>query len=114
VTSCPTRAKRQRTDPALGDTSAEFGSASYYRGCGWNLHNIARWPGSAIRYVTHPIDGINQPWLYLGMLFSSFCWHREDIYLASINYMHSGAPKQWWVEQTNGAGTLARFTHFHS
>jgi len=30
------------------------------------------------------------------MLFSSFCWHREDIYLASINYNHSGAAKQWY------------------
>jgi hypothetical protein len=48
--------------------------------------------------VTHDIDGINKPWLYLGMLFSSFCWHREDIYLASINYLHLGAAKQWcWV-----------------
>jgi hypothetical protein len=46
--------------------------------------------------VTHSIDGINKPWLYLGMLFSSFCWHREDIYLASINYMHSGDGKQWY------------------
>jgi histone demethylase JARID1 len=32
----------------------------------------------------------------MGMLFSSFCWHREDIYLASINYMHTGAAKQWY------------------
>mmetsp|Transcript_18408 Transcript_18408/g.36372 ORF Transcript_18408/g.36372 Transcript_18408/m.36372 type:complete len:283 (+) Transcript_18408:155-1003(+) len=32
----------------------------------------------------------------MGMMFSSFCWHREDIYLASINYMHSGASKQWY------------------
>ena len=49
--------------------------------------------------MTHHIDGINKPWLYLGMLFSSFCWHREDIYLASINYLHLGAAKQWccWV-----------------
>ena len=48
-------------------------------------------PGS-----THSIDGINRPWLYLGMLFSSFCWHREDIYLASINYLHLGYSKQWY------------------
>jgi histone demethylase JARID1 len=31
------------------------------------------------------------------MLFSSFCWHREDVYLASINYMHAGEGKQWYV-----------------
>lgn len=73
-----------------------FGSDEYYRTCGWNLNNIASWPGSALRHVTHSIDGINRPWLYLGMLFSSFCWHREDIYLASMNYLHEGAPKQWY------------------
>jgi len=86
----------QPSDPPLGDTSAPFGSPEYYRTCGWNLNNISTWPGSAIRCVSHSIDGINKPWLYLGMMYSSFCWHREDIYLASINYMHSGDGKQWY------------------
>mmetsp|Transcript_32656 Transcript_32656/g.73723 ORF Transcript_32656/g.73723 Transcript_32656/m.73723 type:complete len:541 (+) Transcript_32656:516-2138(+) len=88
--------QRLPTDPPLGSTRAPFGSEEYYRCNGWNLNNISSWPGSAIRCITHSIDGINKPWLYLGMLFSSFCWHREDIYLASINYNHSGAAKQWY------------------
>jgi len=87
---------RRETDPPLGASTAPFGSDEYYRTCGWNLNNISAWPGSQIRHLTHPIDGINRPWLYLGMLFSSFCWHREDIYLASINYNHVGAAKQWY------------------
>ena len=43
-----------------------------------------------------PVPGINVPWLYVGMLFSTFCWHNEDNYLASINVNHVGAPKQWY------------------
>ena len=30
------------------------------------------------------------------MLFASFCWHVEDHYAHSINYMHWGAPKTWY------------------
>jgi len=43
-----------------------------------------------------PLNGVNVPWLYMGCLFSTFCWHNEDNYLYSINYHHSGAPKQWY------------------
>ena len=92
--------------------------------------------GSALRHLNNNIDGINRPWLYLGMLYASFCWHREvcfvrgrnirtyadtrvqayhtgtctcttqthkrvcnwiqDVYLASMNYLHVGANKQWY------------------
>jgi hypothetical protein len=34
--------------------------------------------------------------IYVGMLFSSFCWHTEDNYLLSTNYIHFGAPKTWY------------------
>lgn len=86
----------QDSDAPLGESQYEFGTDEYYRNCGWNLNNISSWPGSPIKYVTHAIDGINKPWVYHGMLFASFCWHREDIYLASINYLHEGADKQWY------------------
>lgn len=66
----------------------------------WNLHNLPYVPGSVIRHVPDTINGINVPWLYLGMLFASFAWHNEDNYLYSINYMHWGAPKIWCANPT--------------
>lgn len=62
----------------------------------WNLNRLARVRGSLLRFVRHTLPGITDPMLYVGMLFSTFCWHTEDNYLASINYLHGGAPKVWY------------------
>ena len=66
-------------------------------GCRWNLHNLPFAPGSILRHVPQIINGINVPWLYIGMLFASFAWHVEDNYLCSISYLHYGSPKIWCV-----------------
>ncbi|KAK7344107.1 hypothetical protein VNO77_13382 [Canavalia gladiata] len=63
---------------------------------GWNLNNFARLPGSLLSYESSDISGVLVPWLYVGMCFSSFCWHVEDHHLYSLNYMHWGAPKMWY------------------
>ena len=34
--------------------------------------------GNMLRHVEDNIPGVMVPWLYLGMLFSSFAWHIED------------------------------------
>jgi len=52
--------------------------------------------GSLLKHLKASISGVNVPWLYVGMLFSTFCWHNEDNYLYSINYSHEGAGKQWY------------------
>ena len=73
-----------------------FDTYKYYTQCGWNLNNFPQWPGSLLKHIRTPINGVNVPWLYYGMLFSTFCWHTEDNYLFSINYMHEGAKKRWY------------------
>ncbi|CAH9147452.1 unnamed protein product [Cuscuta epithymum] len=67
-----------------------------YVSSGWNLNNFPRLPGSLLSYESSDISGVLVPWLYLGMCFSSFCWHVEDHHLYSLNYMHWGAPKMWY------------------
>jgi histone demethylase JARID1 len=67
-----------------------------YMNDGWNLNNLPRLNGSLLQYVEGDITGILKPWLYIGMCFSSFCWHTEDHYFASINYVHWGEPKTWY------------------
>ena len=106
-----------------GLAGAAYNTSEYFKKSGWNLNNIASWPGSLLRHFSVAIPGVTSPWLYLGtsggvpppllslsrarasavsrassagMLFSTFAWHNEDNYLSSINYHHVGAPKQWY------------------
>lgn len=77
---------------------SQSGSASNdsYIKSGWNLNNFPKLPGSVLSYESGEISGVLVPWLYIGMCFSSFCWHVEDHHLYSLNYMHWGAPKIWY------------------
>ena len=64
----------------------------------WNLNNLPNLPNSFMQFPRlNDINGINLPWLYIGMRFATFCWHYEDLMLNSINYAHWGAPKQWYA-----------------
>ncbi|KAL4401876.1 histone H3K4me/H3K4me2/H3K4me3 demethylase [Malassezia pachydermatis] len=67
-----------------------------YSRSGWNLNNMPILSESLLRYIRSEISGMTVPWIYLGMLFSAFCWHNEDHYTYSINYQHWGAPKTWY------------------
>lgn len=64
----------------------------------FNFVNLNTQKNSLLKFCPEKdISGINVPWLYLGMLYSSFCWHYEDLMMYSINYMHQGAGKIWYA-----------------
>ncbi|OCF37553.1 hypothetical protein I316_00679 [Kwoniella heveanensis BCC8398] len=67
-----------------------------YAADGWNLNNMPILPDSLLRYIRSDISGMTVPWIYLGMMFSTFCWHNEDHYTYSVNYMYWGETKTWY------------------
>jgi histone demethylase JARID1 len=69
----------------------------------WNLNNLYKQEQSLMQFPrSKDISGINVPWLYIGMKYSTFCWHYEDLMLYSINYSHWGKPKLWYgVPESN-------------
>ncbi|XP_022707998.1 lysine-specific demethylase 5B-like isoform X1 [Varroa jacobsoni] len=67
-----------------------------YVTCPWNLNNLANLSASVLRHIDSDISGMKVPWVYVGMCFSTFCWHNEDHWSYSINYLHWGEPKTWY------------------
>jgi histone demethylase JARID1 len=62
----------------------------------WNLNVLPFHKESLFRHIKTDISGMTVPWLYVGMCFSTFCWHNEDHYTYSANYQHFGATKTWY------------------
>ncbi|XP_028175000.1 lysine-specific demethylase lid-like [Ostrinia furnacalis] len=77
-----------------------------YVDSGWNLNNLPVLDGSVLRFINADISGMTVPWMYVGMCFSAFCWHNEDHWSYSINYLHWGEAKTWYGVPGTGAELL--------
>ncbi|KAI5304110.1 hypothetical protein KEM56_006842, partial [Ascosphaera pollenicola] len=58
----------------------------------WNVANLP----NILNVLGRDVPGVTKAYLYLGMWKATFAWHLEDVDLYSINYIHFGAPKQWY------------------
>jgi [histone H3]-trimethyl-L-lysine4 demethylase len=82
----------------IKQTTSNMTSKNYeeYLKSSWNLNNLPQSNKSVLSQMNVDISGMKIPWAYVGMCFSCFCWHVEDHWSYSINYLHFGEAKTWY------------------
>lgn len=61
----------------------------------WNFNNFGSSHSIIHGQQQDRMNGIQNSYVNIGMLYTWFCLHSEDSNLASVNYLHSGEPKHW-------------------
>eukprot|EP00347_Sterkiella_histriomuscorum_P019758 403340400 len=73
---------------------ADILGSLFDKGIDWNLSEIQSVLTQGLGQ--HTIQGVNTPYIYVGSWKTMFGWHKEDMDLQSINFIHYGKPKQWY------------------
>ena len=69
---------------------ADAPGSLFDKGVPWNLAEIDSLLKKGLK---KDITGVTTPYLYIGSWKEMFAWHKEDLDLYSINYLHFGKPK---------------------
>ena len=64
-------------------------------GIPWNLNQLKSFLNEGLG--GKKIAGVTNAYVYVGSWKTMFGWHKEDLDLYSINYMHHGSPKFWYA-----------------
>lgn len=69
----------------------------------WNLNGL----DSLLKYaLTERVKGVTEPYCYIGTWKAFFSWHKEDLDLSALNYIHEGASKIWYSLARDDADIL--------
>lgn len=77
------------------------------KGTPWNLAELDTLLSQGLDDVK--LSGVNLPYIYIGEWKTMFGWHKEDLDLYSINYLHHGSPKIWYIIDTDSADDFEAF-----
>ena len=73
---------------------ADVSGSLFDKGVAWNLAEIQTLLNKGLGDLQ--IKGVSNPYVYIGQWKAMFGWHKEDLDLYSINYLHHGKPKFWY------------------
>lgn len=79
----------------------------------WGTNSLAQ-EFSMIHRIGVEHSDINTPFLNFGMQFTSFGIHHEDSNLTSMDIVHGGEPKTWYVVPSSNAVKLEQLFNRHS